>query len=68
MSEDRNQHWDRCVANAKAHAEALYARVRSGEINGSAVYGLMRGFLEAPAYYPEWRGELLRLSVKDLAL
>jgi hypothetical protein len=66
--EQRTTHWDQCLAQAMAHADHLFERVKKGEINGSAVHNLMRGFLDQPAFYPEWRLELLRLSAKRWAL
>lgn len=67
MSDAHNQHWDRCLAQAVAHADHLYAAVRRGELNASAIYNLMHGFLDQPAYYPEWRAKLLYESMKGKA-
>lgn len=68
MTEDRNQHWDACLAQARAHADHLMAAVSKGELNASAVHNLMRGFLDQPAYYPEWRSQLLFEAMKGRAL
>lgn len=46
-----------------AYADELWAAVRAGRMNASAVEGVMRSFLEQPAY-SDYRVGLLRLALK----
>jgi hypothetical protein len=50
---------------AEAYADVLYARADHGEINHSAIHGLMRGFLDQPAFYPEHRASLMEAAIRQ---
>lgn len=51
-------HWDRCVADVVRYARSIRA-------NPGAVEGIVRAYLNAPAFYPEWRRELLRIAMES---
>jgi hypothetical protein len=48
------------------YADALIDRIKSRELNASAFEGLMRSYLEQPAYDATFRAELLRLCMERL--
>jgi hypothetical protein len=55
-------HWDKCRADVLGHADHLISRIRAGKLNAGAFENLMRGYLEQPAFYAEWRRELFALA------
>ncbi len=58
-------YYEKCRMWAEAYADVLYARADHGEINHSAIHGLMRGFLDQPAFYPEHRASLMEAAIRQ---
>jgi hypothetical protein len=52
-------HWERCVVHVRDYARSL----ADSKVNASAVEGLLQSFLDAPAFYADWRSNLLRFGI-----
>lgn len=60
-----SEHYDKCVESVKRRAAELADARKAGRINETAHYRLLEGHIDAPAFYPEWRGDLLALGVEE---
>lgn len=61
---ERMTNYERCLARVQAYAAGLREAVRSGRLNENAVEGLVRSFVEQPAYYPEDRAALIAAALR----
>lgn len=59
-------HWLKCVEAVSSYADALIGSIKAERMNASSFEGLIRSYLEAPAFYPEWREPLLNLAQDQL--
>lgn len=55
-SDSPHSHWSQCVMHARAYARKI-AQTRNPET-------LLAAYLNAPAFYPEWRKELGRIGLE----
>lgn len=44
-------HYQKCLARVRARAAELRAAVQAGRLQENAVEGLLRSFVDQPAYY-----------------
>lgn len=57
-------HYDRCRALVLGHADELIEAIKAGRLNAAAFEGLMCSYLDHPAFWPDWREQLLALALQ----
>lgn len=62
--------YEKCLTDVYSYTDALVTAIKSKKMSEGRFDGIMQSYLEAPAFYPEWRKLLLQLCIerKDLAL
>nr|WP_278422965.1 hypothetical protein [Brucella anthropi]DAM62859.1 MAG TPA: hypothetical protein [Caudoviricetes sp.] len=61
-----SNHYNACLQSVLNYANSLGDAVRKKRLNASACERLIRSFLDQPAYYPEWRRQLLEEALKEI--
>lgn len=61
-----SNHYNACLNNVLSYAKGLRDAVSKKRLNAGACEGLITSFLKQPAYYPEWRSQLLKEALKEI--